>query len=88
VVVGVVRSTSLGGQSSTTEVLRLVGVGRAQFPWRTSTSGSGKMIPQRNLARDGCGSESTHTGARLWSGEQWRYLGEVCRRNGLAEEVH
>jgi hypothetical protein len=64
------------------EVFWLVGVGRTRFPWRTSSSGGGKMIPQRNLARAGCGSGSTLTGARVWSGEQWRNSGEAWVHGG------
>jgi hypothetical protein len=70
VMVGVIRSTFPGGRSSSVEVFRLVGFGRVRFHWRSSFSDAGEMIPQGNLAGDSCGSGSTLTGARVWSGEQ------------------
>jgi hypothetical protein len=61
VMVGVTRSTFLGGRSSSVVVFRLVGVARVRFLRRKSFSGAGEMIPQGNLAGHDCGSGSMLT---------------------------
>jgi hypothetical protein len=56
--VGVVRSTFPGYWSLLAVVFRLVDIGRVRFLRWKSFSDTEEMIPQGNLAGDGCGSGS------------------------------
>jgi hypothetical protein len=93
--VGVVRSTFPGYRSLLEVVFRLVVIGRVRFLRRKSFSDTEEMIPQGNLAGDGCGSgsrsQAEHLLLRGWirgSGEVelwlgfWRVSGNSGGRGG------